>query len=47
VKAQFLRLLARDPKAAELAVYKRALDEGTSRETIVRALVTATEYEGY
>jgi hypothetical protein len=47
VKNQFVRLLARDPKPGELAAFKKALDEGTSRDTIVRALVTSAEYEGY
>ena len=47
IRHQFVRLLARDPKPAELAAYKKALDEGTARATIVRALVTSAEYEGY
>ncbi len=47
VKSQFVRLLARDPRPGELAAFKKALDEGTSRDTVVRALVTSAEYEGY
>jgi hypothetical protein len=47
VKNQFLRLLARDPKPAELEAFTKALDTGTSRVTVVRALVTSSEYEGY
>jgi hypothetical protein len=47
VKNQFVRLLAREPKPGELAAFKKALDEGTSRDTVVRALLTSPEYEGY
>jgi hypothetical protein len=47
VKNQFLRLLAREAKPGELSAFTRALDSGTSRDTVVRALVTSAEYEGY
>jgi hypothetical protein len=47
VREQFLRLLAREPKAPELDAFKKSLDAGTSRHTVLRALVTSPEYEGY
>ena len=47
VKSQFTKLLARDPGANELAAFSKALNSGTSRETLIRALVTSAEYEGY
>jgi hypothetical protein len=47
VRNQFLRLLAREPKPGELSKFQQAVESGTSRETVVRAIVTSPEYEGY
>lgn len=47
VRAQFRQLLAREPRDRELGAFLRALGSGASRDTVVRAIVTAPEYASY
>ena len=47
VRSQFQQLLGREPREKELTAFVKGLGSGTSRDGVVRAILTSPEYAAY